>query len=54
MLTSHSKIHSNMAKVMNILENESSMDIDEIIALFKDSENASKELFSYLDSMVEY
>jgi methyl-accepting chemotaxis protein len=46
----HNKIHSNVAKAMNLLKDEK---VDEIIELFKDIELTSKDLFKYLDSIVE-
>ena len=49
----HNKVHSNIAKVMKILENPEVADSQEIIELFKDTEIASKELFEHLDGMVK-
>jgi len=44
----HQRIHSNISKAVNLLDSGST---DEIIALFKDTEEASKELFRHLDNM---
>ncbi len=49
----HKKVHENIAKVMRILENTNDRNSDEIINLFKDTEEASKELFKLLDAIVE-
>lgn len=49
----HKKLHENITKVMRILENTNDRNSDEIINLFKDMEEASKELFKLLDAIVE-
>ncbi len=46
----HKRVHDDIAKAMSKLQ---SKEIDEIIALFKDAEKASLELFVQLDSMMK-
>ncbi|MEN4052515.1 CZB domain-containing protein [Sulfurimonas sp. NWX79] len=46
----HKQVHDAIAKAMQKLD---SRDIDEIIALFKDAEEASLELFEYLDNIIK-
>ena len=48
----HAKIHGNIKKAMALLESGNAKN-EEIIRLFKESEDASNELFAYLDSMVK-
>ncbi|MEA1893092.1 MAG: methyl-accepting chemotaxis protein [Campylobacterota bacterium] len=48
----HAKVHQNIVKVMKMLEQKDNMDAKEIVALFKDTELKSKELFTILDSMI--
>ena len=48
----HAKIHGNIKKAMELLETGKAKNED-IIALFKESEEASQELFEYLDTMVK-
>ena len=50
MLEPHKKVHEDIAKAMSKLD---SRDIDEIIALFKDAEKASLELFEHLDRIIK-
>ena len=50
MLEPHKKVHEDIAKAMSKLD---SRDIDEIIALFKDAEKASLELFEHLDNIMK-
>jgi len=52
LLVPHKKVHESVAKVMALLEKDSSANKAEIIKLFKDAENASTDLFSHLDRMV--
>ena len=49
----HNKVHDNISKVMNSLLHPESIKNDEIIALFKNTEQASTELFDHLDNMVK-
>jgi len=49
----HNKVHENISKVMHSLQNPDSIKNDEIIKLFKDTEEASTELFDHLDNMVK-
>jgi len=49
----HVRVHQNIAKVMNSFESGNQIDNDEIIALFKDTEKASSELFKHLDNMIK-
>ncbi|MEA2098497.1 MAG: methyl-accepting chemotaxis protein [Campylobacterota bacterium] len=54
LLAPHKRVHDNVAKVMSILKSgENKNNSDEIIRLFKDTEDASQELFDLLDSMVK-
>jgi len=53
MAAPHDRVHKNIAKVMSMLEKESSVNPQEIIELFKDTERASTELFEHLDKMVK-
>ena len=46
----HKEVHDNINKAMQIID---SANTDEIIALFKATEKASKELFAHLDDMVK-
>ncbi len=50
LLEPHKKVHESIAKAMNKLD---SKDIDEIMIFFKDAEQASRELFEYLDGMTK-
>jgi len=49
----HSKVHSNIAKAMEILKTKGSEGADEITKLFEDTEKSSTELFNHLDNMVK-
>ena len=49
-LEPHKRVHEDIAKAMSKLD---SRDIDEIIALFKDAEKASLELFEHLDRIIK-
>ncbi|WP_455431855.1 CZB domain-containing protein [Sulfurimonas gotlandica] len=48
----HNGVHENIAKVMKMIENDNTINSDEIVALFKDTELKSKEMFAILDSIV--
>jgi methyl-accepting chemotaxis protein len=48
----HMQIHKNIVEVMDVMRKEN-VDIDKIIALFKNTEDISKELFDILDSVVK-
>ena len=49
-LSPHKAVHDNINKAMNMLGHSS---VDEIISVFKETEKASSELFTLLDSMVK-
>ena len=49
-LAPHKKVHENIAKVMKKFD---SKNIDEIIELFKEAEEASSELFEHLDNIIK-
>jgi len=48
----HNGVHENIARVMKMMEDSDSVNADEIISLFKDTELKSKEMFTILDSIV--
>ena len=48
----HTQVHKNIAKVMQMLKENDTDKYDEIIAIFKDTELKSKEIFDILDKMV--
>jgi len=49
----HRDVHKNITKVMEMINNQKHTSNEEIIALLKDTEEKSKELFSLLDRMVQ-
>ena len=50
----HKRIHDNVSKVMSLFANGNSMShSDDIIELFKSTEQSSSELFEHLDSMIK-
>ena len=49
----HAKVHNNIQKIMQSMKNPQSVDPDSIIAIFKETEDVSRELFGHLDSMVK-
>lgn len=49
----HDRVHENIARVMKMIADDSSISPDEIVALFKDTELKSKEMFAILDSIVK-
>ncbi|MEA1982202.1 MAG: methyl-accepting chemotaxis protein [Campylobacterota bacterium] len=49
----HTRVHENIAKVMSQLKNNETVENDEIIRLFEDTEKASSELFRLLDQMIK-
>ncbi|MEA1955876.1 MAG: methyl-accepting chemotaxis protein [Campylobacterota bacterium] len=49
----HAKIHNNIKNIMQIMNGSTTINNDEIIKLFNDTEEASKELFRYLDVMFQ-
>jgi len=51
--TPHAKVHDNIKKIMNDMQNSSSLENDKIISLFKETEDASRELFNYFDNMIK-
>jgi len=48
----HAKVHNNISQIMKITKDSQVIDNDKVISLFKDTEEASRELFSKLDSML--
>ena len=50
--TPHKKVHDNVMKVMELIKQDPAANKDEIIALFKDTESASSDLFQNLDNLV--
>jgi len=48
----HTRVHQNISNVMNSFQSGEPINNDEIIALFKDTEEASSELFKHLDDMI--
>ena len=51
--TSHKNFHDNITKAIALIENDVVANASEVIKLFKETEDASKELFNYLDEMVK-
>ncbi|MEA2072018.1 MAG: methyl-accepting chemotaxis protein [Campylobacterota bacterium] len=49
----HTRVHENISKVMSSFQSGNPIDNQEIISLFKDTEEASSELFRYLDDMIK-
>jgi len=49
-LKPHKRLHDDIMKVMQKIE---SREIDEVIKLFEDAEEASNELFEYLDNIIK-
>ena len=52
-LEPHKRVHENVMKAMQLVESESSSNRDEIVRLFKNTEDASNELFNHLDNMLK-
>ena len=52
-LNPHKSVHESVAKIMSILEKSGLENSDEIVKLFKDTEEASAELFGHLDNLVK-
>ena len=50
--THHKHVHENISKAMHLLGKDSVQHADEIITLFKDTEEASKNLFNTLDELI--
>ncbi|WP_457745169.1 methyl-accepting chemotaxis protein [Sulfurimonas sp.] len=48
----HNKVHSNIAKVMDIVGKESLIESQKIIELFEEAESASEELFNLMDDLL--
>lgn len=48
----HMEVHKNIAHIMTMIADNSSIDPDEIVALFKETELKSKDMFTILDSIV--
>jgi methyl-accepting chemotaxis protein len=53
LLEPHKKVHANVAELMQIIKQNDGSHGDEIIALLKDTELRSKELFDLLDEMMQ-
>ncbi|MFA6196593.1 MAG: cache domain-containing protein [Sulfurimonas sp.] len=51
-LEPHKKVHTNIARVIEILKKDINSHSSEIVDMFQGAEKASQELFSLLDSMV--
>jgi len=51
-LEPHKRVHENVIKAMELVKNDYNSNRDEIVKLFKDTEEASNELFNHLDKMV--
>ncbi len=49
----HHNVHKNIVKVMNSMASNKPLSNDEIIELFKDTENESLKLFKHLDDMIK-
>jgi methyl-accepting chemotaxis protein len=49
----HKRFHENIAKAIKLIEDDVISNSKEVIDLFKDTENASRELFNLLDEMVK-
>ena len=47
----HNKVHTNINKIIDIVQQGTTPDADELIKLFKDTENNSMELFEHLDEL---
>ena len=52
-LEPHKRVHNNVMKAMQLVEKDYNSNRDEIVRLFKDTEDASNELFNHLDNMVK-
>ncbi|MEN8303258.1 MAG: methyl-accepting chemotaxis protein [Campylobacterota bacterium] len=50
-LEPHKRVHENVLKAMQLVENDDGSNKDEIVKLFKDTEDASNELFNHLDKL---
>jgi methyl-accepting chemotaxis protein len=48
----HKRVHDNLIDIMKVIE-KNSLNHDEIIKLFENTEKASKELFSLFDKMMK-
>ena len=53
MATPHKQIHENIAKAISLIGRDVVANADEVVKLFENTEDASKELFNYLDEMVK-
>ena len=49
----HKKVHASINRAVELAKSDMQRNSDEIVTLFKEAENASKELFKHLDSMVQ-
>ena len=50
--TPHAEVHKSIAQAMKLVKKGSDTNAEELISLFKNAENQSKELFHILDEMV--
>jgi len=48
----HAKVHNNIHKIIDMMHSLKAEDNDKLVELFKETEEASKELFNHLDAMV--
>ena len=51
--TPHKQVHDNISKAMKLVSQDPANNADEIIALFKDTEKVSHELFKKLDELIQ-
>jgi len=49
---SHATVHDNIKTIMNLMQQQSDINSTKVVELFKETEEASKELFNELDIMV--
>ena len=49
----HKKVHASINRAVELAKSDMQRNSDEIVTLFKEAEDASKELFKHLDSMVQ-
>jgi Na+/phosphate symporter len=51
--TPHKQVHDNISRAMKLVSQDPANNADEIIALFKDTEKVSHELFKKLDELIQ-
>jgi len=49
----HKAVHENIKKAIVLIEKDIVLNADKVVELFKKTEDASKELFNYLDEMIK-